>query len=87
MNEVLRDFINMFVVVYLDDILIFSRTKKDHLRYLDMVLGRLDEDKLIINLKKCEWNKEEGIFGVCDCTRGLENGSTKGRGHTHLANT
>ncbi|XP_059068990.1 uncharacterized protein LOC131859364 [Cryptomeria japonica] len=41
------------------DSLAGARTKEDHLRHLDMVLGRLDEEKLMINLKKCEWMKEE----------------------------
>jgi hypothetical protein len=41
MNEILNDFIRKFVVVYMDDILIFSRTKYEHLSHLTLVMRRL----------------------------------------------
>jgi hypothetical protein len=41
MNEILKDFIGKFMVVYLDDILILSGTKEDHLRHLTLVMRRL----------------------------------------------
>ena len=43
MNEVLKDYIGVFVVVYLDDILIFSKTKEEHMKHLELVLGKLQE--------------------------------------------
>jgi hypothetical protein len=41
MNEVLRDFIGKFVIIYLDDILIFSKTVAEHLKHLAIVMQRL----------------------------------------------
>jgi hypothetical protein len=41
MNEVLKDFIGKFVIMYLDDILIFSKTKGEHLKHLASVMSRL----------------------------------------------
>lgn len=62
MNSILGDFLDKFALVYLDDILIFSRTKEDHLKHVRMVLDRLRAHKLYANLKKCEFNKTELEF-------------------------
>jgi hypothetical protein len=59
MNEVLKDFIGMFFIVYLDDILVFSKTEEEHLRHLKLVLRRLQQEKLLINLNKCSFMKTE----------------------------
>ena len=52
-NDLLRDYINIFVVVYLDDILIFSRTPKEHTTYVRLALQRLLENRLFVKAEKC----------------------------------
>ena len=52
-NNVLRDFINRFVVVYLDDILIFFPNPKEHTTHVRLVLQRLLENRLSVKAEKC----------------------------------
>jgi hypothetical protein len=57
MNEVLKDFIGKFEIVYLDDILVFIKTKEDHLRHLTLVMRSLQQEKLLINMKNSSFMK------------------------------
>lgn len=58
MNDVLRPFIDSFVVVYLDDILIFSRTWSEHLQHVEQVLSTLQKHKLYANIEKCSFGMQ-----------------------------
>ena len=62
MNEVLKYFVEKFVIVYLDDILIFSQTEEEHLRHLRYVLDRLRKEKLLVNMKKCTFMHKELVY-------------------------
>jgi len=61
-NFVLNDFINKFVVVYLDDILIYSRTLEEHKEHVKAVLKALKENHLLVNLEKCLFHVKELEF-------------------------
>ena len=45
-----------------ENILIFSKTKEEHLEHIRQVLQRLKEEKLLINLKKCSFIQEEIVY-------------------------
>ncbi|KAH9315271.1 hypothetical protein KI387_023898 [Taxus chinensis] len=62
MNEVLKSFTGKFFIVYLDDILVFSQSREEHLLHLRMVLNKLQEEKLLINVKKCSFLQTELVY-------------------------
>jgi transposase InsO family protein len=62
MNDIFKDYLGKFVVVYLDDILIFSDTPEQHLQHLQLVLQRLREHKLYAQLPKCDFGLSELKF-------------------------
>ncbi len=62
MNDVLWNFLNDFCQVYLDDILIYSKTKKKHRNHVKLVLSWLREVELQMNIRKCKFNVEETVF-------------------------
>uniref|UniRef100_A0A7N2M5G4 Reverse transcriptase n=1 Tax=Quercus lobata TaxID=97700 RepID=A0A7N2M5G4_QUELO len=62
MNHVLRAFIGRFVVVYFDDILIYSKNIDDHVVHLKSVLDVLRKERLFANLKKCTFFTDKLVF-------------------------
>ncbi len=55
-NDVLRDLLDRVVFVYLDNILIFSRSQEDHVNHVRDVLTQLLENKLFVKAEKCEFH-------------------------------
>jgi hypothetical protein len=65
MDDVLRPFTNCFVVVYLDDILIFNKTWEEHMRHIQKVLRTLRQHKLYANLGKCSFGMNKVQYLGC----------------------
>ncbi|KAI3743880.1 hypothetical protein L1987_56947 [Smallanthus sonchifolius] len=64
MNRVCKPYLDKFVIVFIDDILIYSKTKADHEQHLRLVLDLLRKEQLYAKFSKCEfWLKEVQFLG------------------------
>lgn len=73
MNSIVRDVIDKFFVMYLDDLLIFSESKEENIEHLRTILGRVKRNELYVFPKKCIFLKDEveffGLVAGCDRIR------------------
>ena len=72
MNRVFRPYLDQFVVVFIDDILVYSRDEQEHEQYLKIVLQTLREKKLYAKLSKCDfWLKEVSFLSHIVSAEGI----------------
>ena len=62
MNDTFRDFLDKFLIVYLDDLLVYSDTLAEHKRHVRLVLERLRQAELCLKPSKCEFHVQEISF-------------------------
>ena len=63
-NRAFREYLDYFVIVFIDDILIYSKTREEHEQYLRMTLQVLRENQLYAKFSKCEfWLRLITFFG------------------------
>lgn len=78
MEKILHQFINSFVCVYLDDIVVYSKSKEDHIMHLEQVLEALDNANLKLNNKKCYFFMQEvELLGFKVNSNGIAIGSNR----------
>ena len=61
-NDTFRDYLNKFLAIYLDDLLIYSKTLKEHKVHVRKVLERLREAGLYVKPQKCQFHVQEVTF-------------------------
>ena len=61
-NRCFSDMLDIFVLIYLDDFLIFSQTEEEHIEHVSRVLQRVIDSNLACNLKKCEFHTDRIQF-------------------------
>ena len=61
-HRLFKPYLDQFVVVFIDDILVYSKSREDHERHLRIVLQSLREHQLFAKFNKCEFWLEEVVF-------------------------
>ena len=73
MNRVFHQYLDKFVIVFIDDILIYSKSKEQHEEHLRIALEVLRKEKLYAKFKKCEfWLERVGFLGHVVTAQGIE---------------
>jgi hypothetical protein len=64
MNNIFMEYLDKFVVMFIDDILLFSRNEEEREEHLRLVLQKLQEHQLYVKFSKCDfWLKEVSFLG------------------------
>ncbi|XP_074376979.1 uncharacterized protein LOC141718495 [Apium graveolens] len=73
MNRIFKEYLDKFVIVFIDDILIYSKTEEDHAKHLRTILEILRKKKLYAKLSKCEfWLQEVQFLGHIVSNEGIK---------------
>ena len=71
-NDIFRDFLDIFTIIYLDDILIYSKTQEEHDIHVQKVLQRLQEYGLYAKREKCSFDQSQvEILGYVVSQKGI----------------
>ncbi|QRW20379.1 Retrotransposable element Tf2 protein [Rhizoctonia solani] len=78
MNEIFQDLLDVYVIIYLDNILVFSLNERDHEAHVQEVLKRLQDNDLFCNIEKCHFHiKKIDYLGFIILESGIEVNQSK----------
>ena len=67
MNSIFFEELDVFMIIFIDDILVYSKTEEDHVKHLRVMLQKLREHKLYAKFSKCEFWLIEVSFWNISC--------------------
>ena len=70
MNNIFHEYLDDFVIIYIDDILVYSKTAEEHAEHLEKVFQKLRSNKLYAKGDKCDWGKLRIMFLGHELTQG-----------------
>ena len=62
MNRVFEDYLDKFIIIFIDDILIYLKSKEEHMQHLGLVLKSLQDKQLYAKFSKCEFWLDKVVF-------------------------
>lgn len=62
MNDLFRPYLRKFVLVFFNDILVYSTSREEHTRHMQLVLDKLQQHSLVVNRKKCNFGVTEVAY-------------------------
>ena len=72
MNRVFKNFLDQFQIIFIDDILVYSRSSEEHDEHLRIVLQTLRKNRLYAKFKKCEfWLEQVAFLGHVISKKGI----------------
>ena len=87
MNRVFRPYLDKFVIVFIDDILVYSSSKEEHAKHLRIVLQTLRASALCKVHQVAILVRSSNILGTCGIRRGYFSKPSENRGHFRLETT
>lgn len=62
MNDILKNIIDKFALVYLDDVIIYSKSEEEHKEHIMNLFKILKKEGLVVSGKKCQWGQKSLLF-------------------------
>jgi hypothetical protein len=73
MNKIFMEYLDQFVVVFIDDILIYSKNEEEHAEHLRLIMEKLRDHQLFAKFSKCEfWLDRVAFLGHVISSNGVE---------------